>query len=91
MTKLDSSRQPSVNEAERLADELSQLSRQQWEALKTWMFLGVREQEFQMFAKRRKRIGELAESNGAMIIRATNSAGIRPLSFQNYEIVERNK
>lgn len=61
MTKFDSSRQPSVNEAERLADELSQLSRQQWEALKTWMFLGVSEQEFQMFAKRRKRIGELAE------------------------------
>jgi hypothetical protein len=58
---LDSPHQLSVKEAERLADELSELSRQQWEALKTWTFLGVTEQEFKMFAKRRKRIGELAQ------------------------------
>jgi hypothetical protein len=41
---LDSPRQLSVKQAERLADEISELSRQQWEALKTWTFLGVIEQ-----------------------------------------------
>jgi hypothetical protein len=58
---LDSPRQLSVKEAERLADEISELSRQQWEALKTWTFLGGTEQESQTFARRRKRIGELAQ------------------------------
>ena len=57
--KLESQR--SADQIKQLTEEVSELSRQQWEALRTWTFLGVTEQEHQAFADRRKRIGELAQ------------------------------
>jgi len=56
-----SDHQPSAKQAKRLAAELSELSRQQADALKAWAYLGITEHGFQEYEQRRKRIRELAE------------------------------
>ena len=52
---------PSAKLAKQLAAELSELSRQQADALKAWAYLGITEHGFQEYEQRRKRIRELAE------------------------------